>query len=257
MSGSVEQKTIVTGISGENHSVQVTRDMNVISQQINQYNLSSTSLQENSIWFDVRKPVESFTGRSRELEDLHKSVQHNLGENNDKLTVISQVTSISGLGGIGKSEIAKMYARKHCQDYDGNVIWINAATYGTFKESFTRLAEDKLKILTKSMDSQEKDIKIIVQEVYKYFSKRKSLFIFDNAEKLRTEKEDDEGIDKFLPNCLSVDDNEPYIIITSRNRKWEKTIKVISIDTFTEEEAIQFIKKELYISDDSQEKEIL
>jgi hypothetical protein len=150
-----------------------------------------------------------------------------------------------------------MYARKHCQDYDGNVIWINAATYGTFKESFTRLAEDKLKILTKSMDSQEKDIKIIVQEVYKYFSKRKSLFIFDNAEKLRTEKEDDEGIDKFLPNCLSVDDNEPYIIITSRNRKWEKTIKVISIDTFTEEEAIQFIKKELYISDDSQEKEIL
>jgi hypothetical protein len=34
-------------------------------------------------------------------------------------------------------------------------------------------------------------------------------------------------------------------------------MKVISIDTFTEEEAIEFIKKELDINDESQEKEIL
>jgi hypothetical protein len=137
------------------------------------------------------------------------------------------------------------------------VIWINAATYGTLKESFHRLAKDKLNILTKSMDGQEKDIKCIVQEVYKYFSKRKSLLIFDNAEKLRTEKEGDEGIKEFLPNNLSVDDNEPYIIITSRNQNWGNRIEVLLLDTFTEEEAIEFIKKELGIRDDSQEKEIL
>jgi tetratricopeptide (TPR) repeat protein len=108
------------------------------------------------------------------------------------------------------------------------------------------------------MDGQEKDIKSIVQEVYKHFSKRKSLFIFDNAEKLRTEKEGDEAIDKFLPYFLSVDDNEPYIIITSRNQKWGETIKVLLLGTFKEEEAIEFIKKELGIrDDDSQEKEIL
>jgi hypothetical protein len=114
--------------------------------------------------------------------------------------------------------MAKMYARQHCQDYDGNVIWINAETYGTLTQSFHRLAKDKLNISTKSIDGQEKDIKSIVEEVYKYFTNRKSLFIFDNGEKLRTEKEGDEGIDRFLPNFLSVDDNKPYIIITSRNR---------------------------------------
>ena len=27
------------------------------------------------IWFDVREPVESFTGRTKELEELHKLVQ--------------------------------------------------------------------------------------------------------------------------------------------------------------------------------------
>jgi hypothetical protein len=258
MSIHVEEKTVTTAISGTNNSVQVTGGVYTISQlQYNNYNLPSNSLQENSIWFGVREPVESFAGRSRELQNLHELVQCNFREKKDKLTVISQVTSISGLGGIGKSEMAKMYARQHRQDYDGNVIWINAETYGTLTQSFHRLAKDKLHMLTKCMDGQEKDIKSIVEEVYKYFSNRKSLFIFDNAEKLRTEKEGDEAIDRFLPNFLSVDDNKPYIIITSRNRNWGDKTKLLLLDTFTEDEAIEFIKKELRIRDDSQEKEIL
>jgi tetratricopeptide (TPR) repeat protein len=150
-----------------------------------------------------------------------------------------------------------MCARIHGQDYDGNVIWINAETYETLKDSFLRLAKDKLNISTKTIDDQEKDINSIVQEVYKYFSKRKSLFIFDNAEKMRTKdkEKEDKGIDKFLPYFQTIHDNEPYIIITSRNENWGK-IKVISLDTFTEEEAIEFIKKELAVRDESQEKEI-
>ncbi len=78
MSGPVEEKTDVNGISGTNISVQVGGDMNVIGHQ---YNSPSISLQKNSIWFDVRKSVDSFTGRSRELEDLHELVQRNLGKN--------------------------------------------------------------------------------------------------------------------------------------------------------------------------------
>ncbi len=186
MSGPVEGTTIATGIIGTNSFVQVIGNINVTGQQNNQCNLPSISQQE--IWFEVRKPVESFTGRRKELQHLHNKVQRNLGKNEHKLTVISQMTCISGLGGIGKSEIARMYARQYGQDYDGNVMWINAETYGTLIESFHRLAKNKLNISIKSIDGQEKDINSIVQEVYKYFSKRKSLFIFDNAEKLRTEK---------------------------------------------------------------------
>jgi hypothetical protein len=254
MSERVEEKNATTGINGNNNSTQVMRDMNVISHQIIHYTPPNTSLQEDSIWFDVRKPVKSFAGRKKELEDLHQLVQSNLGKNNS-LTAISKMTSISGLGGIGKSELAKMYAQQHCKDYDGNVIWINASTYETLIESFYRLAKDKLNILTKCSDGREKDIKSIVQEVYKYFSKKKSLFIFDNAEKLRAENEGDDGIDRFLPNYQSDGDNDPYIIITSRNQKWGET-KGLVLNTFTEEEAIEFIRKELSINNDSQEPEI-
>jgi hypothetical protein len=242
MSEPVEEKTVITVISGTNNIVKMKGDINVIAQQ-NIQKISPISPREASIWFEVRKPVESFTGRKRELESLHNEVQRKKRKNEHNLTVISQMTSISGLGGIGKSELARMYAREHGHDYDDNVIWLNAETHGMLRESIHRLAKDRLNISTKSIDGQEKDITSIVQEVYKYFSKRKCLFIFDNAEKLRTEVKQDEGIDYFLPNFQPIDDGEFYIIITSRNKKWGERIKVITLDVFTKEEAIEFIKK--------------
>ena len=204
-----------------------------------------------SIWFDVREPVELFTGRTKELDELHKLVQRKR-----ELTVISQTTSISGLGGIGKSELARKYVHEHSQDYDSNVIWINAESYVTLVESFHRLAQDELGICTRNIDGKEKDIKSIVRDVYKYFAKKKSLFIFDNAEKYRTQRKEDEGVDKFLPSSsLPPNANKPYFIITSRNQKWGN-IDVLQLDTFTEEEAIEFIKKTLDIKDNLQNEEI-
>jgi hypothetical protein len=240
----------------EAKNVEVT-GLKIETSQVNIHPSEKLNWDKESIWFDVKEPVELFTGRKEELENLHREVQRNSGNNALELTVISQMTSISGLGGVGKSELAKKYIREHRHDYDGNVIWINAEKYETLSESFRRLANDTLKIATKGIDGQQKDIKSIVTEVYKYFAKRKCLFIFDNAEKFRTEKEGDEGIDKFLPNNLPPDDNKPYIIITSRNQKWEKRIKVIPLDTFTEEEAIKLIKKGLNINDDSQQNEVI
>ena len=65
----------------------------------------------------MREPVEPFSGKKKELEELHKLVQRK-GE----LTVTSQTTCISGLSGVGKSKLARKYVHEHSQDYDGNVI---------------------------------------------------------------------------------------------------------------------------------------
>ncbi|XP_011686121.1 PREDICTED: uncharacterized protein LOC105448935 isoform X2 [Wasmannia auropunctata] len=204
-----------------------------------------------TIWFDVKDPVQLFTGRKRELSELHKTLQRNQGK--DKIiTVISQMTSISGLGGIGKSELARKYAYAHGNDYDGNVIWINAENYDTLKKSFLNLAKDnRLGIVpTEHRDKKEKATEAIVKEIYVFFAKRKSLFIFDNAEK-------NEYLNKFLPlSSLAPNANKPYILITSRNREWEKGIEVMDLNELELEDAIKFVKKGLGIEDKSQDQEI-
>ncbi|WP_143688847.1 tetratricopeptide repeat protein [Wolbachia endosymbiont of Laodelphax striatellus] len=198
------------------------------------------------VWFDVKKPVNLFTGREEELIDLHNKIQRS----SEKVTVISQITSISGLGGIGKTELAKQYIQDYSKDYYNDVIWINAESEVTLVESFTRLAKNKLKIDTRDTDGKEKDIQAIVEEVHKFFSDSKSLFIFDDAEKSNY-------LNKFLPlHDLLPDGNRPYILITSRNREWERGIEVINLNELKSEEAIEFVKKGLSIEDESQNEKI-
>ncbi|WP_410543514.1 tetratricopeptide repeat protein [Wolbachia endosymbiont of Aedes albopictus] len=197
-------------------------------------------------WFGVKKPVSLFTGRKEELIDLHNKIQRS----REKVTVISQITSIGGLGGIGKTELARQYIQEYSQGYYDNIVWINAESEVSIIESFNRLAKDKLKIDTQDVNGKEKDIQAIVEEIYKFFSNSKTLFVFDDAEKSNY-------LNKFLPlHDLLPDGNRPYILITSRNQEWERGIEVINLNELKSEEAIEFVKRGLSIEDESQDKEI-
>jgi ankyrin repeat protein len=200
------------------------------------------------IWFGVIEPVKSFTGREKELYELHELVKLKRG-----LAVISQMATVSGAGGIGKSELARKYAYIRRNDFNNNVAWMNAKTQESLRESFLMLAED-LKIPTteeREGKERDRDIKSVVKDVYKYFTKAASLFIFDNAEKYK-------DISEFLPSSFSLfpDDKEFYVLITSRNQDWEVgeegEIGVIKLNEFTPQEAVDFIKKLLNIENDLQ-----
>lgn len=198
---------------------------------------------KKSILFEIKDPVQPFVGRKKELKGLHKAVQQNTDIG---ITVISQMATISGLGGIGKSETARKYAQRYRKYYDENVIWINAES---MEESFRTLAKDKLKISLKDVDQGDKAVTSIVHEVYEDFSDKKSLFIFDNAKKYT-------DIERFLP--LSA--NKPRILITSSNSEWSSTrvqVKMIELDKFARQESIEFIKTFLRIEDDSQNEDII
>ncbi|MBD0391647.1 tetratricopeptide repeat protein [Wolbachia endosymbiont of Pentalonia nigronervosa] len=197
-----------------------------------------STLPKFNIKFDVKEPVASFTGRVQQLKELHTTLTE------------ERKTVVAGLGGVGKSELARKYISEYSKNYDNNIIWINAESYQILAESFLSLAQDKLEINVKSIGGSQKDIKSIVEDVYVFFSKRKSLFIFDNTEKLRTQDDGNEGIDKFLPSLPS-NANKPYILITSRNQSWGN-IKRLSLETFTQAESIEFIKKALKIEDNAQ-----
>jgi ankyrin repeat protein len=205
------------------------------------------------IWFEVRDPVKSFTGRDDELKHLHDVLQSKGGQ-----AVVSQITSISGLGGIGKSELARKYAYDYKKYYGDNVVWINAETQESIRKSFQGLATQKLRIpITEKKDEkeQERDIKSIIEDVYKYFQKAESLFILDNAEQYKS-------IYEYLPSYfyLHSNDNKPHVLITSRNQEWEVgeegKIEVIKLNEFTPKEAVDFIKKTLNIENDLQNEHI-
>lgn len=205
-----------------------------------------------TIWFNVKDPVKLFTGRKKELDKLYKSLNRN--QDGSSLTVLSQMSTVSGAGGIGKSELARKYAQEYHWYYD-NCVWINAETQESIEKSFRNLANDhRLSIPLKDADGKEKSIEAVVKEIYNFFSRgdSKSLFIFDNAEKYKTQatvdSSEDTGIEKFLPPRLT--NKGLHILITSRNQNWNE-IEVVPLGTFTKLEAAEFIKKALEMEKDS------
>lgn len=188
-----------------------------------------------SVRFEIREPATPFVGRVQELKDLHMHLQ-NYGE-----ILILQTATVTGQGGVGKSELAWKYISEHAKDYDHNLIKITADNYFTLVESFRKVAQ-RLGIKTEDENRKQKDVKEIVEEIYKFFTEKekKSLFFFDNARKYQTIMETDEGLDKFLPTDYNKP-NKPYVIITSSNQSWSESIAQISLKVFTEEEAIEFI----------------
>jgi len=59
--------------------------------------------------------VANFVGRTDELETLHRELQRG-----------NRLCSISGMGGVGKTELATQYARQHEADYPGGICWLPA-----------------------------------------------------------------------------------------------------------------------------------
>ena len=56
------------------------------------------------------EPLDFFVGRDTEIADIHTKLQD------------TNLLFLSGIGGIGKSELAKQYAKKHCTDYDAVIF---------------------------------------------------------------------------------------------------------------------------------------
>lgn len=65
-------------------------------------------------------------GRDQELEKLHKLLLQNQQVAINS-TARRSVTSIAGMGGIGKTELALQYAIAHRETYQGGICWLRAS----------------------------------------------------------------------------------------------------------------------------------
>lgn len=153
-----------------------------------------------------------FTGRISILKDLERELQH---------TSIACTYVLSGLGGVGKTQIAIQYAHKYKEKH--LLIWmVNAETSSTIEQSFAALAS-QLKISFYDQPLHEK-----VKAALEYLRNNRGwLLIFDNVEHPR-------DIRDYL-----VDGGQH--LITSRYIDWIELAQVFPIDVFLEHEATTFL----------------
>ena len=171
-------------------------------------------------WNMPMQQNEYFTGREEILAQLHESLQAEQG------AALTQV--IKGLGGIGKTQIAVEYVYRHHTKYD-IVWWVNAETEVTIQSAFASLTE---KLGLPEASAQDQQVK--VDAARDYLNQNPHwLLVFDNVESGDT-------IYPYRPQH-----QQGHVIITTRNQSLQSVGKSIPIDTWTDEEAQQFVKTRL------------
>jgi tetratricopeptide (TPR) repeat protein len=126
-----------------------------------------------------------FTGRDDVLHLLHQELQI------QDAVALSQPQAITGLGGIGKTQMALEYAYRYGSKYAA-VLWVRAASSLDLVSSFMELAR-----VLNLPERDEQDQNIIVEAVLRWLHRHTGwLLIFDNMDDLSVAK-------PFLPNAGS------------------------------------------------------
>lgn len=157
-----------------------------------------------------------FTGRNKEINELHTFL------NDENTAVLSQ--AITGLGGIGKTQLALEYAHRYKSNYF-LIWWIHAEVSTSLETDYRSLAKQL------GYDVKEDTpIEDIIRNICKVLEHRHNwLLIFDNAI-------DEQSIISHLPREYS-----GHIIITSRNRHWSRIGKNIDIKVLPRKDSVAFL----------------
>jgi tetratricopeptide (TPR) repeat protein len=115
-----------------------------------------------------------FTGRDELLTRLATTLK--VGQ----ATALSQAQAISGLGGIGKTQIAVEYAYQHRDEYEV-VLWVLADTRESLVSGYIAIAK-----LLNLAEKDEQDQAVIIEAVKNWLQTHDSwLLILDNADDLK------------------------------------------------------------------------
>jgi tetratricopeptide (TPR) repeat protein/transcriptional regulator with XRE-family HTH domain len=155
-----------------------------------------------------------FLGREEVLAHLRRQLQA------DQAMDFSQPQAISGLGGIGKTQVVLEYAYRHTQDYQA-VFWARADSRDTLVAGFLEIARTM-----KLPEREERDQVIMVAAVKGWLSQHAGwLLILDNVDELTL-------LPEFLPTPV-----RGHILLTTRAQALGRLANRIEVHALSQDEA--------------------
>jgi tetratricopeptide (TPR) repeat protein len=144
---------------------------------------------------------------------------------------VTALTALHGLGGIGKTQLARRYAQERHERYKLGV-WIEAETEVSLMSSLSALAP----LLGVPV---EQDQKAMAARMLNELSTHEPwLVIFDNAE----------SADALRPYVERLSGNG-HVLITSRNEQWDGLASTVSVTQWSVEESTRFLLERTKQSD--------
>jgi tetratricopeptide (TPR) repeat protein len=171
--------------------------------------------------FGGTMPLENrlFTGRDDLLAAMHAALASNAA------AALTQ-TAVHGLGGVGKTSLAREYIRLHAGDYSGGVWWITASDPSRTADGFAELARVLLPGLPIDIPAAEAARAVLAE-----LDRREApfLLIYDNAP-------DPAALAGLLPK------RGPKVLITSRHPGWNRQAVPLAVNELAEDAAVALLQ---------------
>ena len=159
-----------------------------------------------------------------------------------------QLFVLRGLGGMGKTQLAAAFARKHQKTYSA-ILWLDGSSETTLKRSIAlyapRIPKDQLSSsFPANSQALGGDSEITVKEVLNWLSlpmNNKWLIIFDNVDRDHQTQEPDP--DAYDVNLYFPESDHGSIFITTRLAKLEQLADAHRLDKVDIEKAVAIFSK--------------
>jgi tetratricopeptide (TPR) repeat protein len=174
-------------------------------------------LRAERVW-NIPPPVRRFVGREAQLAELRLQLT------TEQRAALIPVAALHGMGGIGKTQLARAYAHRHRARYQV-AWWVPAETSLTITNALAELA---VRLGASPELPQPKQL-TYVREVLE--ERERWLLVFDNAT-------DPASVERFLPSA-----GGGHVLITSRNPAWHGVADPVRVDVFSLEEAAKLLRK--------------
>lgn len=207
--------------------VEVEDERNTKDKQVDQ-TVESPASQTQKIWHVPSRRNPFFTGREETLVYLHTMLTKN------KTAALTQAQAISGLGGIGKTQIALEYAYRYRESYD-TCLWVTAPSRDTLIADFIALAG-----LLHLPERDEQDQDIVIGAVKRWLATYGNwLLIIDNVD-------DPKSVADILPMHT-----KGRVLMTTRLQALGPLAQSVEVEKMEMEESILFLlrRAKILVSD--------